>query len=136
MKMLRDFFVVSELLCCLNFVSGIIKSRQVPFDVGNGGCDCDVDRVDFHDDSGVCGSDYFDDGSCDGDEDGYDDDDDDGDAHFSSERKHGSQTFTASVLHDDSPRLEIVCSVAPRVLCSTTGHAAGGFSPVKRACTC
>ena len=78
---------------------------------------------DDDDDDGDDAADDDGDGSCDGDEDGYDDDDDDVDAHFSSERKHGSQTFTASVLHDDSPRLGIVCSVAPRVLCSTTGHA-------------
>ena len=45
-------------------------------------------------------------GDCDGDD----------DAHFSSERKHGSPTFTASVVHDDSPWLAIVCSVAPRIL--------------------
>ena len=93
------------------------------------------DNDDDDDDDGDDAADDDGDGSCDGDEDGYDDDDDDDDAHFSSERKHGSQTFTASVLHDDSPRLGIVCSVAPRVLCSNTGHACGGFSPVKRACT-
>ena len=80
------------------------------------------DNDDDDDDDGDDAADDDGDGSCDGDEDGYDDDDDDDDAH-SSERKHGSQTFTASVLHDDSPRLGIVCSVAPRVLCSTTGHA-------------
>ena len=35
---------------------------------------------------------------------------------FSSERQHGRPTFTANVVHDDSVWLEIVCSVAPRVL--------------------